>query len=57
MNEHSIMDEALYGLSGAIKEFVKEMGYFGNPEEGERPPLEAATKRRLVRTEEALRVL
>jgi hypothetical protein len=25
-------------------------GYFGNPEEGERPPLEAATKQWLVKT-------
>jgi hypothetical protein len=25
-------------------------GQFGNPEEGERPPLEAATRQRLVRT-------
>jgi hypothetical protein len=25
-------------------------GQFGNPEEGERPPLETATKQRLVKT-------
>jgi hypothetical protein len=30
---------------------------FENPEEGERPPLEAATKQRLVKTEKTLCVL
>jgi hypothetical protein len=30
---------------------------FGNPEEGERPPLEVATKQRLVKTEKTLCVL
>jgi hypothetical protein len=29
----------------------------GDSEEGERPPLEAATKQRLVKTEKTLRVL
>jgi hypothetical protein len=32
-------------------------GQFRNPEEGEHPPLEAATKQRLVKTEKTLRVL
>jgi hypothetical protein len=32
-------------------------GQFRNPEEGERPPLEAATKQRLVKTEKTLCVL
>jgi hypothetical protein len=27
-------------------------GHFGNPEEGEHPPLEAATKQRLVKTQQ-----
>jgi hypothetical protein len=30
---------------------------FGNPEKGESPPLEAATKQQLVKTEKALCVL
>jgi hypothetical protein len=30
---------------------------FENPQEGERPPLEAATKQRLVKTEKTLCVL
>jgi hypothetical protein len=34
-------------LKGAVAEAG---GQFGNPEEGERPPLEAATKQRLVKT-------
>jgi hypothetical protein len=29
-------------------------GQFGNPEKGERPPLEAATKQRLVKTGKTL---
>jgi hypothetical protein len=32
-------------------------GEFGNPEEGERPPIETATKQRVVKTEETLCVL
>jgi hypothetical protein len=32
-------------------------GQFGNPEEGKRPPFEAATKQRLVKTEKTLCVL
>jgi hypothetical protein len=32
-------------------------GQFGNPEEGERPPLKAATKQRLMKTEKILCVL
>jgi hypothetical protein len=34
-----------------------DRGQFGNPEEGERPPLEAATKQRPAKTEEILCVL
>jgi hypothetical protein len=30
---------------------------FGNPEQGERPPLEAVTEQQLVKTEKTLRVL
>jgi hypothetical protein len=29
---------------------AKVRGYFGNPEEEERPPLEAGTKQRLAKT-------
>jgi hypothetical protein len=32
-------------------------GQFGNPEEEEHPPLEAATKQRLVKTEKTIYVL
>jgi hypothetical protein len=32
-------------------------GQFGNPEERERPPLEVATRQRLVKTEKTLCVL
>jgi hypothetical protein len=32
-------------------------GKFGNPEEGERPPLEAAAKQHLVKTEKTLCML
>jgi hypothetical protein len=35
--------------------FVAEArGYFGNPEEGEGPPLEAATKQQLVKIEKTI---
>jgi hypothetical protein len=36
---------------------TEAQGEFANPEEEERPPLEAATKQRLVKTEKALCVL
>jgi hypothetical protein len=37
------------------EKMVAEAGVqFGNPEEGERPPLEADTKQRLVKTEKTL---
>jgi hypothetical protein len=39
------------------KKLVVETGGFGYPEEGERPPLEAAPKKRLVKTEKTLCVL
>jgi hypothetical protein len=32
---------------------VEARGQFGNPEEGERPLLEAATRQRLVKTQQA----
>jgi hypothetical protein len=31
-----------------VKLIAEARGHFGNPEEGERPPLEAATRKRLV---------
>jgi hypothetical protein len=34
-----------------------DRGEFGNPEKGKRPSLEAATKKRLVKTEKNLCVL
>jgi hypothetical protein len=33
---------------------VWSVGYFENPEGGEHPPLEAATKQRLVKSEKTL---
>jgi hypothetical protein len=39
------------------KPVTEARGEFGNPEEGERPPLEAATKQRLEKNEKTLCVL
>jgi hypothetical protein len=36
---------------------IAEAGQFGSPEEGDHPPLEAAAKQRLVKTNKTLYVL
>jgi hypothetical protein len=33
-----------------VKLVAEALGQFGNPEKGERPPLEAATQQRLMKT-------
>jgi hypothetical protein len=44
-------------LSWAKKKTVDEArGHFGNPEEGKRPPLEAGTKQRLVKTQQTEKI-
>jgi hypothetical protein len=38
-------------MTAAVKPVVEARGQFGNPEEGERPPFEAVTRQRLVKTQ------
>jgi hypothetical protein len=53
--EHAIMEKSFYlrFVLGYMTRTTSSVG-FGNPEEGERPPLEVTTKQRLVKTEKTL---
>jgi hypothetical protein len=43
--------------TAAVKVVAEARGQFGNPEEGERPPLKAATRQRLVKTQRTEKTL
>jgi hypothetical protein len=43
-----------YAVVKSEKLVAEAVGKFGNSEEAERPPLEAATKQRLVKTEKTM---
>jgi hypothetical protein len=42
--------------TAAMMVVAEARGQFGNPEEGERPPLEAVTSQRLVKTQQTEKI-